>query len=170
MIFIFLGMFCLVSVSVKIYLSVKKNFKLVLLDFWNFISLTFYFLSIFYIWDQWNYRLWIFQTQYTNLEKNCLKINIPKGNYWILFFGLMVSCQFVLKFNFHSQFSMSKIIQIFLIVFIEFRSTFFVIDKINFQIALLLKCCPIFDSSTLIRNSKFNNFSLGILILMQQFF
>jgi hypothetical protein len=34
--------------------------------------------------------------------------------------------------------------------------TFF--DKINFQITLLLKWCPIFDSSPLIQNSKFNNF------------
>ena len=31
-------------------------------------------------------------------------------------------------------------------------------DKINFSITLLLKWCPIFDSSTLIQNSKFNNF------------
>ena len=34
--------------------------------------------------------------------------------------------------------------------------TFF--DKINFKITLLLKWCPIFDSSPLIQNSKFNNF------------
>ena len=31
-------------------------------------------------------------------------------------------------------------------------------DYINFQITLLLKLCPIFDSSPLIQNSKFNSF------------
>ena len=47
-------------------------------------------------------------------------------------------CQKVPKFDFQSQFSMSKIIRIFLSFFIEkyqFRSTFFVIeifDNINF--------------------------------------
>ena len=40
--------------------------------------------------------------------------NIPKGYYWILSFGLMASCQKVPKFDFQSQFSMPKIIQIFL--------------------------------------------------------
>ena len=44
-------------------------------------------------------------------------------------FGLMVSCQKVPKFDFHSQFSTSKIIQIFLISFFiegyQFSSTFF---------------------------------------------
>ena len=34
----------------------------------------------------------------------CLRINIPKGNYWVLSFGLMQSCQKVPKFDFQSQF------------------------------------------------------------------
>ena len=44
---------------------------------------------------------------------------------------VMGTCQKVPKFDFQSQFSMSKSIQIFLIFFIEeyqFRGTFFVID------------------------------------------
>ena len=47
-------------------------------------------------------------------------------------FGLMASCQKVPKFDFQSQFSMSKIIGIFLIFFFieeyQLRSTFVVID------------------------------------------
>ena len=61
----------------------------------------------------------------------CLKINIPKGSYWILRIGVMGKCQKVPKFDFQSQFSMSKIIQIFVnFIFVEeykFRSTIFVI-------------------------------------------
>ena len=37
-------------------------------------------------------------------------------------------------------------------------SVFTLFDKINFQIPLSLKWCPIFESSPLIQNSKFNNF------------
>ena len=72
----------------------------------------------------------------------------------------MVSCQKVSKFDFQSQFSMSKIIFFFIEEY-QFRSTFLLLtffDKINFYIPLLLKWCPIFDSSPLIQNSKFNNF------------
>jgi hypothetical protein len=47
-----------------------------------------------------------------------------KGNYWTLSFGLMASCQKVPKFDIQSQFSMSKIIRIFLNFFF-IRSTFF---------------------------------------------
>ena len=50
----------------------------------------------------------------------------------ILRIGVFGRCQKVPKSDFQSQFSTSKIIQIFLFFFIEFRSTFFVIDKINF--------------------------------------
>ena len=61
-----------------------------------------------------------------------LRINVSKGNYWILSFGLMPSCQKVSKFYFQSQFSMSKIIRICLNFFFieeyQFRGTFFVID------------------------------------------
>ena len=59
------------------------------------------------------------------------------------------------KSVFQRQFSTSKIIRIFLIFFFieeyKFRSTF--LDKINFSTTLLLKWCPIFDSSPLIQNS-----------------
>ena len=34
----------------------------------------------------------------------CIRINIPKGNYWILSFGLTANCQKVPKFDFQSQF------------------------------------------------------------------
>ena len=61
-----------------------------------------------------------------------LRINIPKGNYWTLSFGLMASCQKVPKFDFQSQLSMSKMIKIFFNFFFiegyQFRSTLFVID------------------------------------------
>ena len=45
----------------------------------------------------------------------CLRINILKGNYWILRIGLMGRCQKVPKLDFQSQFSMSKIIAIFIV-------------------------------------------------------
>ena len=61
----------------------------------------------------WQYGSWSFQTGGTKLER----INILKGNYWILRIWLMGRCQKVTKFDFQSQFSMSKIIQIFLIFF-----------------------------------------------------
>jgi hypothetical protein len=37
----------------------------------------------------------------------CLKINIPRGNKWILRIGVMGRCQKELKFDFQSQFLMS---------------------------------------------------------------
>ena len=49
-----------------------------------------------------------------NWKDFCLKINTPKGNYWILRIGIMGRCQKVPKFDFQSQFCMSKIIGIFL--------------------------------------------------------
>ena len=39
-----------------------------------------------------------------NWKDFCLKINIPKENYWILRIGVMGSCQKVPKFDFQSQF------------------------------------------------------------------
>ena len=64
------------------------------------------------------------------------------------------------KFDFQSQFSTSKNLEIFLIFcFIkkyQFRSTFFVIDI--FKSLYFLKWCPIFDSSPLHQFSKFNHF------------
>ena len=68
----------------------------------------------------------------TKLKDFCLRFSILKGNYWKLRIGLMGSCQKMPKFDFRSQFSMSRIIQIFLnFCFIEgcqFRSTVFVTD------------------------------------------
>ena len=78
---------------------------------------------------------------------------------------LIGRCQKVPKFDFQSQFPMSKIILIFLIFFSLKNTnlganflllTFF--DRINFEIFLLLKWCPFFDSSPLVQNSKFNHF------------
>ena len=59
------------------------------------------------------------------------KLTVVKWNDWILRIGVMSRCQKGPKFDFKSQFSISKIIGIFLIFFIEeyeFRSTFFVIN------------------------------------------
>ena len=57
------------------------------------------------------------------------------------------ACRKVRKMDFQSQFSMSKIIRIFLNFFFteeyKFRSTFF--DKINFLTTLLQKLGQIFD-------------------------
>ena len=38
-------------------------------------------------WSIWQYELWSFQTGYIKLDF-CLRINIPKGNFWILKIGL----------------------------------------------------------------------------------
>ena len=77
----------------------------------------------------WQYRLWSFQMEGTKLE-----IFLPKNQHTqrkLLNFENWVDGKVSKSAN--SQFSMSKIIQIFLIFFIEeyqFRSTFF--DNINF--------------------------------------
>ena len=94
-------------------------------------------------------------------ENHLIRINIPKGNYWILRTSVVGRCQRVPKFYFQSQFSVSKIIQISLIFF-PLKNT---ILGAHFLIAsifnlLLLKWCPIFDSSPLNQFSKFNNFLL----------
>ena len=41
----------------------------------------------------WQFRLSSFQAGYTKLETFCLKLNIPKENFWILRIGLMGRCQ-----------------------------------------------------------------------------
>ena len=73
------------------------------------------------------------------------KINIPKGNYWILSFGLMARRQKVPKLDYQSHFSKSKIIWIFRL-FLSYNTnlgehflllTFF--DKNHFEITLSLK-------------------------------
>ena len=74
----------------------------------------------------------VFKRGTQNWKDFCLKINIQKRNYWILRIGLMGKCQKVPTFDFQSQFSMSKIIRIFLNFFFieeyQLRSTFVVID------------------------------------------
>ena len=74
----------------------------------------------------------VFKWGVQNWKYFYLKINIPKDDHWILRIGVTGSCQEVTKFDFQSQFSMSKIIRIFLIFFFieeyQFRGTFFVID------------------------------------------
>ena len=111
----------------------------------------------------------IFKQGIQNCKYFCLKINIPKGNYWILRIGVGGRCQKVPKFDFQSQFSMSKIIRSFLNFFFfeeyQFRSSFFVIDIFRKKITLLLKWCPIFDSSPLHQFSKFKNFRWVCLFL-----
>ena len=98
--------------------------------------------------------------------ERCLpkKSTYPKGTFWNLRIGVMGRCQKVPKFDFQSQFSMSKIIRIFLNFFCieeyQFRSTFFVIDifLITSIFKYFLKWYPIFDSWPLHQLSKFTNF------------
>ena len=53
----------------------------------------------------WQYLLWSLKSGDTNNRKVfCIKINKPKGNYWILSLGLMASCQKLPKFDFQRQF------------------------------------------------------------------
>ena len=59
------------------------------------------------VYSVWQYGLWSFQTGDTKNQHNQSKL-------LNLSFGLMASCQKVPKFDFQSQFSMSKIIRIFL--------------------------------------------------------
>ena len=59
----------------------------------------------------------VFKQEVQNQKDFCLRINIPRGNYWIFRIGLVGRCQKMSKFNFQSQFSMSKIIWISLSLF-----------------------------------------------------
>ena len=68
-----------------------------------------------------NWNMAVFKRGMQNSKDFCLRINILKGNYWILRIGLMGRCQKVPKFDFQSQFSMSKIIRIFLNFFFHWR-------------------------------------------------
>ena len=76
---------------------------------------------------------WVFNQGVQNWKDFCLKINIPKGNCWILRFGVMGRFQKVPKFDFQSQLSI-------------------------FKLFYFLKWCSIFDTSPLHQFSKFNNF------------
>ena len=68
-----------------------------------------------------------------NWKDFCLRIKTLKGNCWILRIGLTERCQIVPKFDFQSQFSMPKVVRIFLNFFFfveeyQFKSIFLVID------------------------------------------
>ena len=79
-------------------------------------------------WQYGNTGCWVFKWEIQNWKDFCMRIIIPKWNYWILSFGLTTSCQKVANFDFRSQFFMSKIILIILKFFFveeyQFRSTF----------------------------------------------
>ena len=90
-----------------------------------------------------------------------------KEKYWILRIGLMGRCQKVPKFDFQSQYVMSKIIEIFLIFFIfhwriSIQEHIFcywhTLITLIFKSLYFLKWCPIFDTSPLTQFPKFNNF------------
>ena len=112
-----------------------------------------------------NTGCWVFKRGVQNWKYVCLKINIPKGSYWILRIGVMEKCQKVPEFDFQSQFSMSKIIGFFLNFFTlkntnigaHFCYWHFLITSISKSLHFL-KRCPIFDTSPLHQFSKFNNF------------
>ena len=88
------------------------------------------------VYELWQYRLWSFQQRNTKLELFWLKINIPKGNHWILRICVALGrCQKVPKFDFQSQFSMSKVIGIFLIFLIE-EGAHFLVTSIFKSLAL----------------------------------
>ena len=51
-----------------------------------------------------NTGCWVFKQGVQNCKDFCLKINIPKGNYWILRIGVMERCQnLTFKVNFLHQ-------------------------------------------------------------------
>jgi len=80
----------------------------------------------------------------------------------------------VLKFDFKSQFSTSKIIPIFFIFFwlkntilgVHFLLIIDIFIASIFEALYFLKWCPIFDSSPLLQFSKFNNFIWPKLIFL----
>ena len=67
------------------------------------------------------------------------------------------------KFDIQSQFSMSKIVQNFLIFFSfkNSRAHWHFLMKSNFRLLYLLKWCPIFDSSPIIQNSNSISYKSG---------
>ena len=65
----------------------------------------------------WQYLLWSFQVRDTKLERFLVGNRISKVNCWILWIGVVS----ITKFDFQSQFSMSKIIGAFLIFFLHWR-------------------------------------------------
>ena len=49
-----------------------------------------------------NTGCWVYKQGVQNWKDFCPKINIPKGNYWILRIGILGKCQKVPKFDFQS--------------------------------------------------------------------
>ena len=86
------------------------------------------------LWAVWHYGLWSFQTGGTKLERFLRKNQNSQRK--LLNFENWINGEVskVPKFDFQTQFSISKIIRIFLIFFLffieeyQFRSTLFVID------------------------------------------
>ena len=77
----------------------------------------------------------VFKQGVQNWKYFCLKINIPKGNDWILRFGLMASWQKVPKFDFQSVKNHPNLSQFFLLKNTNLGAQFFVFDifyNINF--------------------------------------
>ena len=102
-----------VTQSTELYSRVLQFFvsNVALLESWQALHYSVHHLAVIYfaVWCSiWQYRFSSFQAGYTKL-KRCF--------YKFLRIGLMGRWQKVTKFDFLSQFSMSKIIQIFLIFF-----------------------------------------------------
>ena len=99
----------------------------------------------------------VFKWGVQNWKDFCLKINIPKENYWILIMGRY---QKVPKFDFQSQKSSESFSFFFSLKNINLRARFcywyFLIISI-FKSLNFLKQCPIFDTSPLHQFSKFKN-------------
>ena len=72
------------------------------------------------IWLLWHYRLWSLKSRDTKLERFSIKINIPKGNYWILRIGLTGSLSSLQK----SEFSQNSI---FSFGYVDFYAKIFLI-------------------------------------------
>ena len=108
----------------------------------------------------WQYGLSSFKAGYIKLERFLPKNQHTKWNYWSLIIGVMGRCQTVPKFDFQSQFSMSKKSESFSILFslknINLGAHYFITSI--FKSLCFLKWCPNFDSSPLLQFSKFNNF------------
>ena len=108
---------------------------------WNLAStINFRELAEYYQNGNTSYR--VFKRRIQSWKYFCLRINIPKGNCWILKIGLMGKCEKVPKSDFQSRFSTSKLIRIFLNCFSLNNTNYLLLtflDNINFQIPLLLK-------------------------------
>ena len=99
-----------------------------------------------------------------NKKKICLKINIPKGNYWILRIGVVASCQklvIILLIKWFKNWCYQKICAQKLVFFNEkkIRKIPMIFDIENWlcQSQILALC----DTSPSHQFSKFNNFLWG---------